>query len=259
MTVFQYIDEVMLRLRTFETLPEVDGLQILSYLNSARKKIEYDTIAYYPERYSVINSFAFSPVDDLYNPYSLDNTVAANRQNSDIYRILLPVNFLDAIVVKLVYVDDEDTQYEFEARRMTKYEMFSVAQHKFNRPTYTNPCYSIAREGGSYYLYYSSLKNGDDLITETPTLEVWHTCVISDLEWLSGNDTIEGDTEVVIAKELEELVILYTIFLYLQQINNQIYLNLISLEIQNMLNTLQPIYQLQKLNQEVELASQEGE
>jgi len=257
MTAYEYIEEIKLRLTAYTVGQEADDLQLLTFLNNARKRVQYDTMTKYPERYAVITRLPIVAASDIYDLYSNENQANADLQDVDVYRVVLPINFIDTFVVKLCYVEEE-LDYQFEARRMTKYEMFSISQHIHNKPTYYNPVYAISREAGVYYIYFSSLKSGGTLITSTPELEIWHTAVIADLEMIDGAGVFLGDTDTVIAKELEELVILYTIFLYLQQINAQEYINFLSMEIQDQLQSLMPLYQLDKVEADIKLSSQEG-
>jgi hypothetical protein len=257
MTAYEYIEEIKLRLTAYSVGQEADDLQLLTFLNNARKRVQYDTLAKYPERYGVVGRFVLDPTADIYDLYSNENQANADLQDVDVYRITLPINFIDSIVVKLCF-ELEESDYEYEARRMTKYEMFSISQHIHNKPTFYSPVYAIAREGGVYYLYISSLKNGADLITDSPEIEIWYTAVIADLQMIDAAGVFLGDTDTVIARELEELVILYTIFLYMQQANAQEYISFLALEIQDQLQTLMPLYQLDKVKADVELASQEG-
>lgn len=261
MTVFEYIDEISLRLRAYEIAQEADSLQLLSLLNTARKKVQQDTLALYPERYGVILRLDINPVDDAWDLYSNDSATQNTLLRSvDFYRIALPINMIDALVVKLCWTAD-DIDYEYLARRTTKYEMMKISQHGFTKPTPFNPVYAIAREQGQYYLYISSLRlKTGDLISDTPELEIWSTMTIADLEWGSSLvDAIEGDSEIVIAVELEELVILYTMLAFLQHTNqDQALKDLIQNQIADNIRTLQPFYQIQKQNEEVQLATQEG-
>lgn len=261
MTVFEYIDEISLRLRAYEIAQEADSLQLLSMLNIARKKVQQDTLALYPERYGVILRLEIIPADNAWDLYSNDSATQNTLLRSvDYYKIALPINILDIHVAKLCWTA-EGINYEYLARRTTKYEMMKVSQHTFTRPTPFNPIYAIAREGGQYYLYIGSLKlKTGDLVTEAPEVELWSTMTIADLQWGNSTvDVVEGDSEIVIATELEELVILYTMLAFLQHTNqDQALKDLISNQINDNVRTLQPFYQQQKQKEQIDLATQEG-
>jgi hypothetical protein len=261
MTVFEYIDEISLRLRAYEIAQEADSMQLLSMLNTARKRVQQDTIALYPERYGVILRVEFVPADTAWDLYSNDSATQNTLLRSvDYYRVPLPINMIDAHVVKLCWTADE-VDYEYLARRTTKYEMMKVSQQGFTKPTPFNPIYAIAREGGQYVMYIGSLKlKTGDLISAAPELEIWSTMTIADLEWGSSTvDAVEGDSEIVIATELEELVILYTMLSFLQHTNaDQALKDLIKNQVDDNIRTLQPFYQQQKQNEELDLATQAG-
>ncbi len=276
MTVFQYIDQIKTRLQTLQVASNLDDQSILMYINTARKKIQYDTLAIFPERYGVILEYEVIQSTDEYIPFSnYSNTHNAFQPYIDYYHKPLPLNVIDVVRMALVYTDfstDPDTFRTYEARRITKKELFGLSMHSTNKPNPYNPVYTLTPSRslqlpgptppvGELSILYSSLRDGDINIPTgvgAAKMLIWATCVIADLEWSSSpTDRVNGDTEIVIAKQLEDLVILYTIYLYLQQINEQNLLKLIGLELGEMISSLQPIYQLEQTKNELQLATQE--
>jgi len=261
MNVFQYVDQIKLRLNTINVGADLDDLSLLSYINTARKKVQYNTLSIYPERYGVMTEIELDPPNMLYYNYTNEGpSFNPILDYVDVYRVPLPFNFIDAVSVKLAWTissEGEDTDYEYEARRITRAEFFSTTYHAHNRATIYSPLYTIVREEGAYNLYFTTLKDGPNFVVG-PRLALWHTALIADLSWEgSQEDQTLGDREKCIPVEVEDLVVLYAIELYLQQINLQPALQLIRSEIQELLTSLQPIYQMDKAQDTVNLSTQQ--
>lgn len=220
-TAQSYVDEVLLRLNRYQVSIELDPGTAEVLVNDARRVVQGVTIQMFPERYSAkmtldllagntatrINDYDTSAI--FRSPNGAINTVV-----NTVWRMNLPLDFID---IECVQVESAAGQV-WEARRVTKQELYAILRNTSKLPTPRQPVYLVEKPPTSnvYQIYVSK---GDEPV-DVAEVTVWYLKALKYLQ-LFEPTTGQPDVEVVMSYEFEELVVLQAMLDALKKTNFQ--------------------------------------
>lgn len=276
MTIRESVDEVKLIFSRHSITLEADDPTIQTFVNKARRKTQLTLLGLYPE--------CFGKILEL-DGWTLDANLVKINQTSgnpvDIYRIVLPLDFIDATVVILRYTLDGEIDeigrtftgetYDYECRRVDKHELYGVQSQSWNAPTYIAPVYALEKKLvdlsnpvlANSILYIGGINVGasDTLIdlAERLVVEVWYTAALPDLEVVpSLAPGTTADQELAIPMEFETLVIYEAAVDLMQKMSLSAAAPSVMQEIATLQAVIQDIYSTSKLQAGLLLPSKES-
>lgn len=245
-TAAGYLDEVKMLLARIDVATDGNDPLLLTYINKARRQVQDMTLSLFPERYGKILRTTIAATPDANT--SIESSYIGYPIST--YKISLPDDLIDIFEFLISYVDTATgVTYRQQARRLTKQEYWNVMMNAFNAPTPDRPIYAlestIAPVGKSALI--SGLNWEENGVNKTiwdiagsVEAEIWYTAVLNDLELYDEN--MLTDVETTIPPDVEELVIYYAVFYFLQTVTRGVALNSIKKEIDMLLNMLKLNY-----------------
>jgi hypothetical protein len=156
MTIKQYVDEVMLRLRRYDVSLEIDIQTATLFVDRARREVQMSTVGLYPERYSGI----VTPTG-IAEDAAQSVTNRSTGQPIKLYKGFVPRDIIEPKIVVVLYGSGA-TESAYEARRVDKRELYNVMRHSWVRPTPITPVYAI--EATSSEFSVNETRNSKNLI-----------------------------------------------------------------------------------------------
>lgn len=203
-----YAAEVMQRLNRYDVAKMVDSGMLETVINTARHEVQMATLQAVPERYArrhrPTDQAVVSYVDSA-KMFEYDITTGSTKTVTNLVGVLdLPEDF---IVDVSVGVGEYDAQWEsdiWQARKVSKRDLYTVLTKSFAKPTPHNPVYCIEKNTADSF-HRLLISTGTTLPAERE-VEIWY---LAKLPWLQiANSTGAPDNEVRIGYDLQELVVM---------------------------------------------------
>lgn len=272
----QYIDEVKLRLSRHNVTLELDDPTICTFVNRARREVQYSTLGLLPECYGKIVQLSALVQDS-----SLSQTNTTHNRPTTVYRVSLPLDFIEPTVVMLRYTltgviaslgrTFNGETYDYEARRVDKRELFGVQMQSWNQPSIIAPVYVVEKKlvdlaAGALanpilYLGGLDIDNATTLVdvADRVVVEVWYTAALPDLELVpSLAPGAPPDQELALPMEFEELVVYNAMIDCLQKIGAQSAIPSVKAELELLQSLVEDTYSTVKLQAGPLLPSKEA-
>jgi len=199
-TMATYIGEVTSRLNRYQVGIELDPGFLQMLVNRSRQDVQAAVLNVVPERFSRVSTpTGWSEETDM------QKTVGGVVRR--VYSVALPNDYMDDVVVRRI-----DGEEIYEARELSKRELYQVMGTTWNAPSARSPVYAIEKSPTSptYTLYVSF---GETAVTDS-SVEVWYLALLPYMQVDSlnagGDPSVSPvpDTEVPIGWDYEELVVL---------------------------------------------------
>lgn len=233
-----YASEVMQRLKRYDVARSIDSGMLESSVNLARYQVQLATLQTVPERYARIHRPVDAAVVSWENSARMlefdQSTGGAKTIINQVGVLTLPADFISDVTVG---ISEGDVMWQ--ARYVSKRDLYSVLTKSMTKPTPHNPIYTIERttEGTNARLLISAGSN----LPAQGSVEIWY---LARLPWLQiANSTGAPDVEIRIGYDLQELVVTiacYKILETLQIIEGR---QLLKNDIELIVNSLSQQYQ----------------
>ncbi len=255
----QYIDEVSNRLSRYTVQLELDPGTIEMLVNGARRNVQMATLQMFPERYSaIINLDDVSGNSSTIQP-AYSTTIALRTPvtyTSEVYKMQLPDDFISMEVVLVSgSVGEEGPSGLWEARAVTKQELWSTLQNMNTRPKVNDPIYCIEKAPGSarHSIYVS---NGDGVLAPAD-VRIWYLKALKYLE--EYNATGGDDTEQNISYEFDEMVVYQAMLMALSETTLNGAKDVIGADLERLVMAMEKNYSANINRQTLYLPSREGQ
>jgi hypothetical protein len=237
-----YASEVMHRLGRYDVARSVDSGMLETVVNLARHEVQLATLQAVPERYSrrhrPTTAAAVSYVDSA-KMFEYDMATNGTRTVTNLVgSIDLPQDFIIDVTVGVGTAPIAVNPVLWQARPVSKRDLYTVLTKSFAKPTPHNPVYTIEK---------STTSNNYRLLISTGTalplaneVEIWY---LAKLPWLQiSNSTGAPDPEVRIGYDLQELVVVIACKKILETLNIIDGRQIIMQDIEMMISSLQREY-----------------
>jgi hypothetical protein len=245
-----YIEEVKSRVHRYAVASDLTDFEIMTYVNIERKTIQRYVMKAMPERYGRIYTYQISSTPEDY--------LSVNYKNVFMYPAPLPSNFIEELVVKVNWSQD-DYPYSRQARKAEHTEIHNISMNSWTVPFILQPIYNIGqRANSSLPLEQDIFIGGLDGTTQTlfatadvdtVMVEMWYLAMLDDMEF--------NDSETVYIGDLQELVILQTIMLCLKRISPENSYPILKSEIDQLTMIIQGNYDAIIAERELNLESKQ--
>jgi len=254
MTARQYADEVMLRLKAFDVASNLNTPFLMSCVNKAREETQKNFVKLYPECFGKISLL------DVAETIETDFEIPDSYSSRDlqIITVTLPTDFIREQCVYLKYVIS-DVTYKVQLREVAKRELFNVSKSAWSGPTRRSPLYCIDRYNDVYRIYLGGLLDDTQSLFDDATgiqIELWHLAIINELEYPNAGGTI--DAEITLPVLADELVILKSLLIALQETDNPSALDFIRENLRLMDSMVKDVYETELLKSTILLPTKEG-
>jgi hypothetical protein len=233
-----YASEVMQRLKRYDVAKSIDSGMLETSINLARYQVQLATLQTVPERYARIHRPVNAVVVSWENSARMlefdQSTGGAKTIINQVGTVDLPSDFIADVTVG---VSEGDVMWQ--ARKVSKRDLYSVLTKSMTKPTPHNPIYCIERstETANPKLFIST----GTALPAQGIVEIWY---LARLPWLQiANSTGQPDVEIRIGYDLQELVVTiacYKIMESLQIIDGR---QLLKNDIELMVSALNQQYQ----------------
>lgn len=232
-----YAAEIMHRLKRYSIAQNIDAGMLETTINLARYTVQQATLQAVPERYARLHRPASAPVVSWENSARMlefdQTTGGAKTIINQVGTVDLPKDFIADVTVAVAEGD-----VLWQARKVSKRDLYSVLTKSMTKPTPHNPVYAIERatEGANVRLLIST---GDTLPAQG-TVEVWY---LARLPWLQIATTAgTPDIEIRIAYDLQELVVLLSCYKIMESLQILDGRQLLKQDIELLVNSLSKQY-----------------
>lgn len=203
-----YASEVMQRLSRYSVAKSVDSGMLETVINLARFEVQLATLQAVPERYArrhrpssaAVVSYADSAKMFEYNPATNGTKTVTNLVGT----IDLPEDFIVDVTVGVGISPIAVNPTLWQARKVSKRDLYTVLTKSFAKPTPHNPVYCLEKSTTSSN--YKLLISTGTALPAANEIEIWY---LAKLPWLQiTNSTNASDQEVRIGYDLQELVVI---------------------------------------------------
>lgn len=207
-----YYAEVASRLERHYSVTNIDVGMVEAAINLARLDVQNATLQVTPERYARIHVPAGAPAFSAalsarvleYDPATLGALPRIIRVGT--YN--LPEDFITDVTVSI-----SNEEGNWQARPVSKRELYSTLTFTNTRPTPSSPIYCIDRQTGA--TNYRLLVSAGDTLPVSDSVTIWYLAKLPWLQTITGGG-LTTDTETRIPYGMEELVVLIAMSKILQ-------------------------------------------
>lgn len=255
----QYMDEVGNRLSRYSVQIELDSGTLEMLVNGARRNVQMATLQMFPERYSAIIN-----LDDVSGNAAVLQTMYSTTielrspvtYTSEVYKMDLPDDFISMEVVLVSgSLGEEGPSGLWEARAVSKRELWAALQNMNTRPKENDPIYCLEKAPGSdrYSIYVTK---GPGAITPAD-VSIWYLKALKYLE--EYNSTGGDDTEQNISYEFDEMVVYQAMLMALAETSFSGAKEIIGADLERLVSAMEKNYSAGINRQTLYLPSREGQ
>ena len=202
-----YASEVMQRLNRYDIARSVDSGMLETVINLARYEVQMATLQAVPERYSRRHrpsSAALVSYADSAKMFEYDISTGGSKTVTNLVGTVdLPEDFIVDVTVGVGTAPIASSPVLWQARRVSKRDLYTVLTKSFSKPTPHNPVYCIEKNTTS--AAHKLLISTGTALPAANEIEIWY---LAKLPWLQITNSLgASDPEVRIGYDLQELVV----------------------------------------------------
>lgn len=198
-----YQQEIALRLSRYQISLELDPGTLEMMINRARRDVQMATLNVFPERYSAV--LKLDAVSGNTSTEIVEYRTTVTRFSSTVvnkvYEIKLPDDFIQ---MEAVLVLSSGTNWE--AREITKPELYGALGNQNTMPTQREPTYTVEKSPDNSY--YTILVSAGTSALVPADITIYYLKALKYLERVNGSNV--PDVEKSMSYEFEEFVIYQT-------------------------------------------------